>query len=177
MLDLLKKTPHAVVRVTLEVPRLNEHQQSRLVAYRSDRRLHSLTPAARDSFGEGLGAIEQGLHGPSLVVTWGVVMDLLHEKLWGDKYSSLNAILKRKKKLRARDSIHDVRDHDVLEACKELELLNQSRHRLLAGMLNERNRAGHVGAPGLTAEYALGFIERVLVECDQLEALALPPTA
>jgi hypothetical protein len=41
-------------------------------------------------------------------------------------------------------------------------------------MLNERNTAGHVGGVAVTTEYALGFVERALVEAESLVGIVFP---
>ncbi len=109
----------------------------------------------------------RALYSSAVVLAWGALVDCIHEVAWQDQFQTLNACLQVKRKPKSRESIRDIRDHELLAACLDAGFINGAQHGLLESMLKERNRAGHVGFRG-TEAYAIHFIERVLVEASAL---------
>lgn len=150
--------------------------QRRISRYRADERSGALSPDAQVAIADALRAIASDLSPAAVVYAWSSLVETIHEVLWRDRFAHFNQFLQTRRKPRTRDSIRDILDADLLETCREAGLLNGASHSVLSSMLRERNLAGHVGAASqFTPDFALGFIERVLVQSDRIRSQTYPP--
>lgn len=154
---------------------LSDDVQRQIARFESDWRVQQLTPDAQIAIHDALAAIRTELASAAIVFAWGALIDTVHEVLWRDQFGQLNQHLALRRKPKTRESVRDVRDADLLDSCRDAGLLNNAMHKILGSMLDERNLAGHVGSRShFTQDFALGFIERVLVQATSIQNSAYP---
>ncbi len=139
--------------------------------FRADARRAVLTESGRASLDIALHAVSCGLFNLAIVAAWAILIDQLHDAAWNDGFASTAAYLPNKKAPKTREAVRDLRDFDFLAALQQAGFLGSARHKSIQGLLNDRNHASHVGSSKTTRRFSLGYIERILVQCDECHEL------
>ena len=150
---------------------LQTPEDTELAAYRADARRAVLTESGRASLEIALHAVSCGLFNLSIVAAYAILIDRLHDAAWGDRFAATAAYLPGKKVPKTREAVRDLRDFEFLAALQQAGFLGSARHKSIVSLLNERNHASHVGSDKTTRRFSLGYIERILVQCDECHAL------
>jgi hypothetical protein len=112
---------------------------------------------------EALHAIEASLYRPAIVMAWAAFMDFLQEKLASD---GLVALHQKRPKWTQWTSLEELREnvteYQILDASKEVRLLNKAETKALHGLLSKRNECAHPSGYRPDLNEALGYVAELL---------------
>jgi hypothetical protein len=123
---------------------------------------------------EATRSAEGGLYRPAVIMAWAALMDFLEEKMASDGFKRLHQERPAWNKIQTLEELRESQtEFAMLDAARQMKLLNKSEHKSLHGLLSRRNESAHPSGyiPGLNE--AIGFIAEVLNRIPTIGARSL----
>lgn len=119
---------------------------------------------------EALNDIKCGSLRSAHVMAWAAFIDHLEEKMASDNLVKVNAAMakspnkyQRALKCGTMEEIREkIKESDILDLAQETGLIKGNEHRLLIGLLTERNQCGHPTSYKLNQNTTLGYVNRMM---------------
>lgn len=140
----------------------------------SRKKLVALSLQQDELLNEALSCIEFGLLRAAHVAAWQAFMDFLEQKLASDGLQKLHTAFP---KWAQYESIEELRENipefQIIEAAKELKLLNKNSTKSLHGHLSTRNDCAHPSSyrPSLSA--TIGYVADLMDRIEELQKKSL----
>jgi hypothetical protein len=127
-----------------EILSIHETSPSRMVLLdRTYKELQELSPKQDELLRQSLRCIENNLYRASHILAWTALMDLVESTLAFNDFKKLK-LLRPKWDFSSLDELREeISEFQVIEACKDLSVVNKSEMRVLHGFLSKRNLCAH----------------------------------
>ena len=111
---------------------------------------------------QALRCIENKLYRAAHILAWTALMDLIEMTLASDNFKKLKKV-RPKWKVNSLDGFREkVTEFQIIEACRDLKLINRSKMRVLHGLLGKRNLCAHPSDFFPDYNQTLGYIADIL---------------
>lgn len=111
---------------------------------------------------QALRCVENELYRAAHILSWIALMDLIENILSSDGFKGLKSVRPKWSTQSLDDLREGVAEFQIIEACKDLKLLQKSEMRVLHGLLGKRNLCAHPGDYFPDYNQTLGYIADIL---------------
>lgn len=149
--------------------------RSRVISLRESYvRLAGLSLQQDELFRQAMLCIEQGIYRAAIVMAWAAFMDVLEQKLGEDGYARVRAAKTGWAKLLTIEDLHEItNDYQVIEAARDLKVLNKSEMKTIHGLLSKRNECAHPSGYKTDLNESLGYVAELLNRVDKINSKPL----
>jgi hypothetical protein len=92
---------------------------------------------------QALRCIENDLYRAAHILAWTALIDLIESTLASDGFVKLRTVRPNWNACSVDELREEVSDFQIIEACKDLRIVNKSEMRILHGFLSKRNLSAH----------------------------------
>jgi hypothetical protein len=92
---------------------------------------------------QSLRCVENDLYRAAHILAWTALIDLIENTLASDGFVKLKTVRPKWTACSVDELREDVSDFQIIEACKDLKIVNKSEMRILHGFLSKRNLCAH----------------------------------
>lgn len=111
---------------------------------------------------QALRCIENNLYRASHILAWTAFIDLIDSILASDDFRKLKQARPKWNFSSLEELREEVPEYQIVEVCKELELVNRSEMRVLHGLLGKRNLCAHPSDFFPDYNQTLGYMADIL---------------
>jgi hypothetical protein len=142
----------------------HETAPSRVISlYETRKQVTILNLKQAELLEEALRAMEVSLFRPAIVMAWAAFMDFLQEKLAADGLVKVHLSRPNWGKWTAIEELREnVTEFQMLEAARDVKLLNKAETKALQGLLSKRNECAHPSGYKPDLNEALGYLAELL---------------
>ncbi len=142
---------------------LHESAPSRTVLLdQTYKELERLSLAQDELLRQALRCVENNLYRSAHILAWTSFMDLMENILSSDNFVKLKSVRPRWNVGSLDELREEVTEFQIIEACKELKLINRSEMRVLHGFLSKRNLCAHPSDFFPDYNQTLGYMADIL---------------
>lgn len=111
---------------------------------------------------QALRCVENKLYRAAHILAWTALIDFIQNTLASDGFKKLNSVRTNWNIQSLEQLQEDINEFQLVEACKEVKLVNKSEMRVLHGYLSKRNLCAHPS--GFFPDYnqTLGYVADIL---------------
>lgn len=173
--DVKKQSERLQEELHQQLAKYEGSGKSRVISLReSYMRLAGLSLQQDELFRQAMQCIEQGIYRAAIVMAWAAFMDVLEQKLGEDDYAKLRAAKTGWAKLLTVEDLHEItNDYQVIEAAKDLKVLNKSEMKTIHGLLSKRNECAHPSGYKTDLNESLGYVAELLNRVEKINSKAL----
>lgn len=124
--------------------------------------LSGLPVDVEDYFKESIICLESNLLRAAVVLSWSGFFHVLAEKLFNDHEAALRSSRAKWKFSNLTELKENYSEFAILEACKEVKLINKAKLREYQGQLSKRNQCAHPTLFKPSPNSAIGFVDEML---------------
>lgn len=124
--------------------------------------LQKLSLAQDELLRQALRCVESTLYRAAHILAWTALMDLAESILASDNFVKLKTIRPKWNTCSLDELREDVTEFQIVEACKDLRLINKSEMRVLHGLLGKRNLSAHPSDFFPDYNQTLGYMADIL---------------
>ena len=124
--------------------------------------LQALSLAQDELLRQALRCIENKLYRSAHILGWTSLMDLVESILGSDNFVKLKSVRPKWNACSVDELREEVTEFQIIEACKELKLVNKSEMRVLHGFLSKRNLCAHPSDFFPDYNQTLGYMADIL---------------
>ncbi len=141
----------------------HETAPSRVVLLdRSYKEIGELSLAQDELLRQSLRCIENNLNRASHILAWIALIDYIENLLAYDRCRKLKAVRPKLKACTSEQLREEISDFQIIEACKDLGIINNSEMRIFHGYLSKRNLCAHPSDFYPDFNQTLGYMADIL---------------
>jgi hypothetical protein len=129
---------------------------------RTYKELQELSLEQDELLRQALRCIENNLYRASHILGWTALMDLIESILASDDFKKLKTVRPKWNTYSLDELREEVSEFQIIEACKDLKLINKSEMRVLQGFLSKRNLCAHPSNFFPDFNQTLGYMADIL---------------
>jgi len=111
---------------------------------------------------QALRCVENKLYRAAHILAWTAFMDLIERTLASDDFNKLKTARPKWNTNSLDELREEVSEFQIIEACKDLKLINKSEMRVLHGFLSKRNLCAHPSDFFPDYNQTLGYVADIL---------------
>jgi hypothetical protein len=111
---------------------------------------------------QALRCVENNLYRAAHILAWTALIDLIENVLASDGFVKLKTVRPNWNACTIDDLREEVPDFQIVEACKDVKLVNKAKMRILHGFLSKRNLCAHPSDFFPDYNQTLGYIADVM---------------
>jgi len=111
---------------------------------------------------QALRCIENKLYRAAHILAWTALIDLVENILASDDFVKLKAVRPKWNTGSLEELREEVSEFQIIEACKDIKLINKSEMRVLQGFLSKRNLCAHPSDFFPDYNQTLGYVADIL---------------
>ena len=120
-------------------------------------------------FRQALDCTTHGFFRAAHVLGWAGFMGFLQDRMSSDGLVAVNAAFPAWSLATLEDLRDSVVEHQQIEACKKVKLINKATMKVLLGLLSQRNECAHPGSAEPTLNETLGFLSTLIRRSGDLQ--------
>jgi len=132
------------------------------------KKLSGLSIAQDDLMRQALRCVENALFRAAYILAWVTFIDFIQEKLASDGFVKLNAV-RPKWRITSIEELREIVEFQIIEACKDVKLISNTRMRIIQGYLSTRNECAHPSDFFPNYNQTLGYISDILNQMEGLQ--------
>jgi len=151
----------------------HETAQSRVVILdETYKELQTLNLKQDELLRQALRCVENKLYRAAHILAWTALMDVIEEIIASDNFRKLNCI-RPKWNINSIDDLREkISEYQIIQACKDLKIINRNEMRMLQGFLSKRNLCAHPSDFFPDLNQTLGYIADVLNMIKRIQSKA-----
>lgn len=126
------------------------------------RELQRLSLQQDELLRQALRCVENKLYRAAHILGWTAFIDLIQNVLSSDGFRKLNAAKTNWKITSLEQLQEEINEFQLIEACKDVKLVNKSEMRVLQGLLSKRNLCAHPSNFFPDYNQTLGYVADIL---------------
>lgn len=126
------------------------------------RELQELSLEQDELLRQALRCVENKLYRAAHILAWTALIDLIENILASDKFARLKTVRPKWDISSLEELREEFSEFQIIEACKDLKLINKSEMRVLQGFLGKRNLCAHPSDFFPDYNQTLGYLADIL---------------
>lgn len=137
-------------------------------------RLAGLSLQQDELFKQAMQCIEQGIYRAAIVMAWAAFIDVVEQKLDEDGLVKVKTVKTGWVKFDTLEELREnVPEHQLIEAARDVKLLNKGETKTILGLLSKRNECAHPSGYRPDLNESLGYVAELLNRVEKIQSKTL----